>query len=66
MSQDGVASALQAGTVIVTLTNGDGERVAFAVNVSEAEMLLLVLSDIEPLPVGDVALPGETEIGMAE
>ena len=66
VSQDGVASALQAGTVIVTMTNGDGERVAFAVNVSEAETLLLVLSDIEPLPVGDVALPGEMEIGMAE
>ena len=65
VSGDGVVKALKAGEVIITMTNGDGEKVVFTVTVNEAELLHLDLSDIEVIPIEDEELMGEMELEIA-
>jgi flagellar basal body P-ring protein FlgI len=68
----GIATALQPGTVVITMTNGDDEQVVFTVTVSEME---ISLGEEEPILLADDILPGddaelpleiELEIPMAE
>ena len=72
MDGKGIATALQPGTVVITMTNGDDEQVVFTVTVSEMEISLgeeepILLAD-DILPGGDAELPLEIEleIPMAE
>ena len=68
----GIATALQPGTVVITMTNGDDEQVVFTVTVSEME---ISLGEEEPILLADDIIPGddaelpleiELEIPMAE
>jgi hypothetical protein len=68
---DGIVTALQPGSVVITMTNGEGEQAVFTVRVEEA-LFELELPEIELLPVEDELLPledeafaGEIELEMA-
>ena len=65
VSGDGVVTALQPGTVVVTMTGGEGERFVFTVSVEEA-LFDLELPEIELLPVEDELLPLEEEAFTGE
>jgi hypothetical protein len=62
---DGVVTALQPGTVVITMTNGEGEQAVFTVRVEEV-LFELELPEIELMPVEDELLPLEDEAFTGE
>ena len=65
VTENGIVTALQPGTAVITVTNGDGEQVVFTVRISVEELNMPDLSDIELLPVNDEEFTGEVEIEMS-
>ena len=65
VTENGIVTALQPGTAVITVTNGDGEQVVITVRISGEELNMPDLSDIELLPVNDEEFTGEVEIEMS-
>ena len=57
---DGIVTALLPGSVVITMTHGEGEQAVFTVKVEEA-LFDLALPEIDLLPVEDELLPVEDE-----
>ena len=65
VTENGIVTALQPGTAVITVTNGVGEQVVFTFRISGEELNMPDLSDIELLPVNDEEFTGEVEIEMS-